>query len=388
MNAGFEQFDGRLGENAQLALNTIEHRPMKGIPSWMLNVMDWGLLEEVSGHEAGEYQAEPEEVYRDFQLACGACQIDQWIARNPLSMTAQGYDSDTERKPTTGVEEIIVDGMTIDSPEAVAEHMEKFVFPGLVKSAEGTDPDDEAVIRDLIQEEVDVQNYFGMNMLKIPYAGFKHFPSLAYGRYGYVNYFMAYALFPELMEKCFSLQADVAVKRNKQAAKAIIDGNLPRLVRLDHDMADSRGTLVDIKSLDEIWFPHFARSIKPMLDAGIRLIWHCDGNLMQMVPRLIECGLSGFQGFQYEDGMDYEKICVMTDNDGNPLTIWAGVSVTTTLLHGTKDDVKEQLKWLVDNGPGTGLMLGASSSVAPSTNRENVKTLIEGLEYYRENGRG
>ena len=385
---GFEQFDGQWEENARLAADTLEHKPTKGIPNMSMNVMDWGLLEEVSGHAPGAYQEKPEEVYRDFQLACSACKNDQWIPRNPLSMTAQGYDSDTERKPTTGAEEIIVDGMKIDSPEAVAEHMEKFVFPGLKKSAKEIDPDDEAVIGELIQKEVDVQKYFGMNMLKVPYAGFKHFCSLAYGRYGYANYFMAYALFPELMERCFSLQADVAVKRNKQAARAIIDGNLPRLVRLDHDMADSRGTLVDIKSLDQIWFPHFARSIKPLLHADIRLIWHCDGNLMQMVPRLIECGLSGFQGFQYEDGMDYEKICKMTDNDGEPLTIWAGVSVTTTLPHGTKDDVKKQLKWLVDYGPETGLMLGASSSVAPSTNRENVKTLIEGLQHHRKNGRG
>jgi len=387
MSAGFEQFDGQWGENAQLAVDTLEHKPTKGIPNMSMNVMDWGLLEEVSGHAPGEYQEKPDEVYRDFQLACGACKNDQWIPRNPLSMTSQGYDSDTERKPTTGAEEIVVDGMTIDSPEAVAEHIEKFVFPGLAKSADETYPNDEAVIEKLIQGEVDVQNYFGMNMLKIPYHGFKHFSSLAYGRYGYANYFMAYALFPELMEKSFSLQADVAAKRNKQAATAIVRGKLPRLLRLDHDMADSRGTLVDIKSLDEIWFPHFARSIKPLLDAGIRLIWHCDGNLMQMVPRLIECGLCGFQGFQYEDGMDYERICKMTDNDGNPLTIWAGVSVTTTLPHGTKDDVKKQLKWLVNNGPKTGLMLGASSSVAPSTNRGNVKTLIEGLKHYRENGR-
>jgi hypothetical protein len=39
------------------------------------------------------------------------------------------------------------------------------------------------------------------------------------------------------------------------------------------------------------------------------MIWHCDGNLMQMVPRLLDVGLRGFRGFPYEDGMDYEKIC-------------------------------------------------------------------------------
>jgi uroporphyrinogen decarboxylase len=223
-------------------------------------------------------------------------------------------------------------------------------------------------------------------MLKNPYAIIS-FPGFAYGTYGYVNYFSAYALYPEVMEKHFSLQADLAVKSNRAAARAIIEGNLPPLVRLDHDMADSRGTLVRIESLDNIWFPHFARSIEPALKAGIKMIWHCDGNLMEMVPRLLDCGLVGFQGFQYEDGMDYERICRMKTRDGNDLIIIAGVSVTRTLPMGTPSDVKRELDWLVEHGPKTGLFLGASSSIAPGVPWENIKTLVEGLAYYREHGR-
>jgi uroporphyrinogen decarboxylase len=240
----------------------------------------------------------------------------------------------------------------------------------------------------LIAQELDIQKFFGVNMLKGPYSkGFQQFPYLRYGTYGYENYFMAYALFPDLMEQDFKLQADVAMQKNALAAQAIIQGGLPRMIRLDHDLADSRGTLVDIKSLDKIWFPHFARSIEPFLKAGIRLIWHCDGNLMQMVPRLLEAGLGGFQGFQYEDGMDYEAICKMKDRDGSSLFIIAGCSVTRTLPHGTSDDVRRELKWVVDNGPEIGLMLGPTSSIAPNTNRENVLTFIEGLKYYQEHGR-
>ena len=108
---------------------------------------------------------------------------------------------------------------------------------------------------------------------------------------------------------------------------------------------------------------------------------------MQMVPRLIESGVSGFQGFQYEDGMDYERICRMTDRDGEPLLIWAGVSVTRTLPFGTSQDVKRELAWLVEAGPKQGLFLGASSSVTPGTSHENIRTMIEGFHHYRRHGR-
>ena len=140
--------------------------------------------------------------------------------------------------------------------------------------------------------------------------------------------------------------------------------------------------------MDKIWFPHFARSIKPLLDAGVKLIWHCDGNLMQMVPRLLEVGLHGFQGFQYEDGMDYEKICRMKTKDGADLLIIGGVSVTRTLPFGKPEDVRKQMKWLVENGPKTGLFLAGTSSIAPGVSWENMKTFVEGLKYYREHGRG
>lgn len=45
------------------------------------------------------------------------------------------------------------------------------------------------------------------------------------------------------------------------------------------------------------------------------------------------------------------------------------------------------MKWLVDNGPQTGLFLGASSSIAPEVPWENLVALIEGLHYYQQHGR-
>jgi hypothetical protein len=266
--------------------------------------------------------------------------------------------------------------------------MEKFLFPRWEQWRRDLEASAAEEVRKRIAGEVEVQRLLGMNMLKGPYGGFFAFPGFLYGHYGYANYFMAYALYPGVIERGFNIHADACEVHNRIAARAIIEGGLPRLVRLDHDMADSRGTLVDVKTLDELWFPHFVRAIQPFLDAGIRLIWHCDGNLMDMVPRLLEAGIGGFQGFQYEDGMDYERICRMTDRNGEALFIIAGVSVTTTLPHGKPADVKRQMDWLVEKGPKVGLMLGGSSSIAPGVPLENIGALIEGLAYYRQHGRG
>ena len=375
------------GTRAQLALDSLGMQPTVGIPTGGVNLMDIPLLEKVGGHAPGSYRSDPEEVYLAFQRAIGACFIDQFIPRNPLTMAAHGYGDATELRAGTGAPEIRCDGMLIDGPEAVVAHLEQIVFPRLREAAAQYDEEDAGQVQRLIAAEETVQERFGNDLLKVPYSGFQAFPRLRYGQYGYNHYFCAYALYPEVMEEDFRLQADLAVKQNRLSARALVEGGFPRIVRSDHDMADSRGTLVDVRSLDALWFPHFARAIEPLLAADARLLWHCDGNLMAMVPRLIEAGIRGFQGFQYEDGMDYERICRMPDRDGEPLMIWAGVSVTTTLPWGTPTQVRDQLRWLVDKGPRIGLKLGASSSITPGIPEANLAMFVEGLAYYRCHGR-
>lgn len=72
---------------------------------------------------------------------------------------------------------------------------------------------------------------------------------------------------------------------------------------------------------------------------------------------------------------------------GEPLVIIAGVSVTRTLPYGSPDDVRREMKWLVEKGPRAGLFLGASSSIAPGVPWANVQALVEGFHHYRINGR-
>lgn len=366
----------------QRALNSIVQEPISGRPSWMLHVMQHSHIERLANAEPGSYPFDPEGVYVKMQREIGTCLLDQYIPTNPLTMGERGFEQH-EPRACRGADAVVVDDMLIDSPEAVAEHLERFVFPEIQSRIATFDED--ATVLGILDRERTIQTKLDPDILKAPY-GLAAFPGFRYGQYGYANYFMAYALFPEVMEKDFALSADLCLLRNQAAARAYVEGRLPPLCRLDHDMADGRGTLVDIRSLDRIWFPHFARCLQPLLEANVRLIWHCDGNLMEMVPRFLEVGIRGFQGFQYEHGMDYQKICHMKTRDGEPLNIIAGVSVTTTLPHGTPDDVRNELRWLVENGPRTGLFLGASSSIVPGTPWENLQALVDGLKYYQTHG--
>ncbi|MBN2449399.1 MAG: hypothetical protein JXR77_03360 [Lentisphaeria bacterium] len=372
-----------LSSNQALAWQAIVGGAGRRVPIRAMNIMEWSVIDMLAGVPGGTYREAPVKTYVAMQRRIGVCALDQFIPQNPLSMGPTGYDGQA-LGATTGALRLVVDGIDVSTPEAVVEHLERIEWPRLRQRIAAFDA--EAHVRAILKREGEVQDLLGPTILKTAY-GFAGFPQLRYGRYGYVPYFSAFALYPEVMEADFALQADCWALANGAAAQAFRQGGLAPVYRLDHDMADSRGTLVDPRLLDRLWLPHFSRAIAPLTRAGIRLVWHSDGNLMDLYPRLLEAGISGFQGFQYEAGMDYRRICAMVPRDGLPLLIEAGVSVTRTLPRGTPAAVRDEIRFLAENGPHGSLFLGLSSSMTPGVPRANIETLVEGLRYYRDHGR-
>lgn len=369
-------------KSAQLAYDTLQKKNTEGIPTGLLHFMENGVIERLANASPGDYKKDPYGVYIRMLENVGVNMVDQMLADNPLSMGDKGYEGGGGGATTGGIP--VIDGIEINTPEACAEHMERYYIPELERKIRTFN--EKETIQSVILSESRDQQIIGKEILKTGYAHLL-FPALDYYQYGYVDYFMAYAMYPEIIDRIFKLQADYAVLKNTAVVKAFHYADLPLYHRLDHDMADSRGLLVSMKSLERSWVDHFARSIKPAVDSGFVLLWHCDGNLNELIPYLLDAGVNGFQGFQYEDGMDYVKICKMKTRNGEDLVIEGGVSVTRTLPFGTPEDVRKEMKFLVENGPETGLFLSASSSITPGVPWKNIETMVEGFKYYKENGR-
>ena len=50
-------------------------------------------------------------------------------------------------------------------------------------------------------------------------------------------------------------------------------------------------------------------ALEPALEAGIRIVWHCDGDYRPLLDDVLACGIGGLQGFQPECGMDLGVDC-------------------------------------------------------------------------------
>jgi len=120
------------------------------------------------------------------------------------------------------------------------------------------------------------------------------------------------------------------------------------------------------------------RAIEPLKDAGIKIIWHCDGNIMPILDRLIDVGIDGLQGFQEECGVDFAKLAQMRSKSGDKLILLGSISVTITLPFGTVEDVKRDVERCIEiAAPGGGFVLAPTSTVGPDIPVENIFAMYE-----------
>jgi uroporphyrinogen decarboxylase len=213
-----------------------------------------------------------------------------------------------------------------------------------------------------------------------------------YGTYGYVAFLEAVAVYPEAIEKIFWESGVLAREQNKVLAESIVELGLVPAVLCGDDICTGRGPMVSPAFLREKYWPHTKSALAPFVDAGIRLICHCDGNVMPLIDDFLDAGFTGFQGYQYEDGFDpYVVRQKALMHHANPIFL-GGLSVTQTLPFGTDEDVRNDIDYLyqaTDGGKGMILFTSNVSGVDVPPERlsrayEYGRTLIPGGSVRRE----
>lgn len=276
-----------------------------------------------------------------------------------------------------------------DSPIGANMHIEAdqaFSSPEDVLAYIEALPDAGAVIDQINAEDVRAQMLrvyeegyrYAADMLFIPFgigdvAGYQGF----YDLFGMENFLMAMVLYPEEMESLFRHSAAIRRARNAIAAQAILDARLPRYLWFGHDICDNKGPMVSPQTLDSLYFPHAAWAMEPLREAGIRVIWHSDGNIMPIAKSLLDIvGVDGFQGFQTELGVDYRALGAMTTRRGEKPLLVGGVS-NQTLMFGSAQDIRREAEAFVQYARerGGGCLLAPSCSSGPEIPAQSLAAL-------------
>jgi hypothetical protein len=217
------------------------------------------------------------------------------------------------------------------------------------------------------------------DMLFIPFTGVTCPFHSFFEIFGTENFLMAIGLYPEIVNKLFACEAEKVRLSNQALAAATLRENLVPYVWGGEDICGNQGPVVSPRVLKNIYFPHAVRATAPLREAGIRILWHSDGNIMPIADQLLNnLGVDGFQGLQQETGVDIAKLAAMPTLRGEKTRFAAGVNVPTVCF-GTPQDVSAEVELCarLSEERGGGFLLCPASSFGPDVKKENIYALFE-----------
>jgi hypothetical protein len=163
-------------------------------------------------------------------------------------------------------------------------------------------------------------------------------------------------------------------------ARAAAQARLCPLFFIGDDIAYKGRLMFSPRFLRETFLPCLKRMMRPLKEAGIKVIYHSDGDLTEVLNDLVEAGIDGLNPIEPAAGMD---IGWLKRRYGKRLILVGNVDCSQVLPLGSVEDVRRAVRACVRAAsPGGGHFIGSSSEVTPSTPVENVLALYEACREY------
>jgi len=125
------------------------------------------------------------------------------------------------------------------------------------------------------------------------------------------------------------------------------------------DMAYNHGTMMSPASFEVIFLPAYKRMVKAFKDAGAaKVILHSDGNIAPVLDMLIEAGIDGINPVEPRAGL---HIPTLKEKYGEKLSFIGGMCNSQVLPDGTKSEIENSAREIIEAGRDGGVVIGAHS---------------------------
>jgi len=123
----------------------------------------------------------------------------------------------------------------------------------------------------------------------------------------------------------------------------------------------------------------YFRRIQEIVDTyhqnGVKVVYHSDGNIMEIIPDLIKAGIDGLNPIEKAAGMDIYKIKELY---GEKITLVGGVDATNLLVKGKPSEVREEVRQIIERvGRGGRFLIGSTTELGNDIPLENILAMIE-----------
>jgi hypothetical protein len=199
-----------------------------------------------------------------------------------------------------------------------------------------------------------------------------------YGDFGYECFFLIMGGYPRQAHKLLEIGGAQGRCRSRLIARAVQEGLYPHAVLLGEDICTQRGPMLSPAFMERYYAPQLRYGLEPLLEAGCKPVWHCDGDVRPILDMLLDCGVQGLQGFQPECGMTIDWVVQKRTREGNRLLIFGPLAVTTELPRCTPDEIRARVRHAIEVCRGNAdLVLFTANTINPDVPLENIRAMVE-----------
>jgi len=224
-------------------------------------------------------------------------------------------------------------------------------------------PDDEETLR-WLDDQVRLQKAFEPYTMFVPSGacGFH----VSYDLMGLGLFSIAIHDARDAVERLLSAMG----RRFAAFARIAAERRLCPLYFIGDDIAYKGRLMFSPQFLRETFIPMLRRCCEPLRNAGIKVVFHSDGYLMDIIDDMIEAGISGLNPIEPAAGMD---IGLLKKRYGKGLILVGNIDCSQVLPLGSVEEVVRATKECIRQAsPGGGHFIGSSSEITPSTPVENI----------------
>jgi uroporphyrinogen decarboxylase len=195
----------------------------------------------------------------------------------------------------------------------------------------------------------------------------------AYIRAGIQLFSYAYAENPELVSAWLEALNRVEIRRVQQTA----DPQLSPVALVYADMADKNQLLFSPKFLRREFFPRLKRLVDAWQARGVKVIFHSDGNLWQVLDDFREAGVEGLNPLEPLAGMYAGDV-----RKAHPdWILMGGIDASRLLPFGTEAEVRAAVRKTIREAGARGqLWVGSSTEIHPAVKLENALAMWDEAE--------
>jgi len=181
---------------------------------------------------------------------------------------------------------------------------------------------------------------------------------------GYTRFLEALYTDREFVEELLAILMEFYTELIGKYVAAGID-----IIELGGDLGTEESLMISPKLWREIFQPRLKHMIGSNKKEGVYFYLHSDGNILEIIPDLIDAGLNILNPIQPEC-MDPKEIKAKF---GDKITLHGTMSLQKTFSHGTTEDIKNEVADRIKEcGYNGGLILAPSNSFTSDIPLENI----------------